>query len=114
DRGLALDVIEGRGVRQVAREDGEEDDGEDQAPDGQHRAPVEEVAEEGATRLLAAALLIAVRSAVFTRHESPFCSGVTLERNRSGRDSVQTQIFAPARCRVTPSQKMPSFLITGA
>ncbi len=73
DRGLAIDVIEGRGVGQVAREDREEDHGEDQAPDGQNRAPIEEVAEEGPTRLLAAVLLIAVRSAVSTRHESPLC-----------------------------------------
>ncbi|MNQ68085.1 hypothetical protein D3C85_826290 [compost metagenome] len=88
DRGLALDVVQGRGVGQVAREDGEEDDREDQAPDGQDRAPVEEVAEEGPTRLLAAALLIAVRSAVFTRHESPSCSGMTLARHAAAENAV--------------------------
>ena len=40
DRGLAIDIVQGRGVGQVAGEDREEDHQEDQAPDRQNRAPV--------------------------------------------------------------------------
>ncbi|MNI16380.1 hypothetical protein D3C73_697120 [compost metagenome] len=82
DRGLAIDLIQTGGVGQVAREDGEEDDGEDQAPDGQHRAPVEQPSHDGPARL-SSALIVPVGSAVFARHEHPFSSsGVNPSRSR--------------------------------
>ena len=40
DRGLAIDIVQGRGVGQVAGEHRKEDHQEDGAPDGQDRAPV--------------------------------------------------------------------------
>ena len=45
DRGLALDVVELRGVRQVGGEDRHEADDEDRRPDAQDQRPVEQRAE---------------------------------------------------------------------
>jgi hypothetical protein len=49
-RGLALDLIEARGVRQVGRKDREEGDQEDHPPDAKHEGPVDEALEERAFR----------------------------------------------------------------
>src|SRR5690606_14158912 len=86
--GLAIDLIQAGGVRQVARKDGQEDHGEDQAPDGQHRAPVEQAADDGSARACST-LLVAVGSAVVARHEHPSMPATwTLDHFRFSRNRL--------------------------
>jgi hypothetical protein len=84
DRRLAIDIIEGRGVRQAARKDREEDDEEDQPPHREHGAPVEQPLQSRARRFGRAACIPVSVTRTGHRHPQksrPLQAGVKLYQN---------------------------------